>query len=254
MSLTVDMRWLLAALLVSLRVASATMLVPILGPAQIPAPARVVFTLGISALLVSFVPAGAASIGDVFQLVVAAAGEVVLGAAFAFGFLCAYAATQIAGRTLDVQMGFGAASILNPTTQTPAPLIGSLLGLVGVAVFLTLDGHHVLIRALAASVQSMPPGQLAEPLPWAGLFQHSAVAFTFALALAAPVMFVLLLADLAMALFARSMPQLNVFVLSFAIKIVLGMAALALSIRLANSVLTALFEGTFNYWGELAGR
>jgi flagellar biosynthetic protein FliR len=253
MSLTVDMRWLLAALLVSLRVASATMLVPIFGPAQIPAPARVVLTLAISALLVSFVPTGAASIGNLPELAAAAAVEVVLGAAFAFGFLCAYAATQIAGRTIDVQMGFGAASILNPTTQTPAPLVGSLLGFVGVAAFLALDGHHVLVRALAASVQSMPPGQLAEQLPWAGLMQHSAVAFTFALALAAPVMFVLLLADLAMALFARSMPQLNVFVLSFAVKIVLGIAAMALSIRLANGVLTALFEGTFSYWGGLAG-
>jgi len=74
MSLTVDMRWLLAALLVSLRVASAIMLVPILGPAQIPAPARVVLTLAISALLVSFVPAGAASIGNLPELVAAAAG------------------------------------------------------------------------------------------------------------------------------------------------------------------------------------
>jgi flagellar biosynthesis protein FliR len=254
MSLTVDTRWLLAALLVSIRVASATMLVPVLGPAQIPGAAKVVFTLALSAMLVSVVPVGTASIDSVFGLLGAAAGEIVLGAAFAFGFLCAYAVTQIAGRTLDVQMGFGAASLLNPTTQVPAPLVGGLLGMVGVAVFLSMDGHHVLIRALAASVQSLPPGQLAEQLPWAALMQHSAVAFTFALALAAPVMFVLLLADLAMALFARSMPQLNVFVLSFAVKIVVGIAALALSVRLANAVLTGLFEGTFMYWGELASR
>ena len=55
--------------------------------------------------------------------------------------------------------------------------------------------------------------------------------FTFGLALAAPVMFSLLLADIALAVMARSMPQLNVFVLSFSVKIVLGLMGLALSVQ-----------------------
>ena len=85
-------------------------------------------------------------------------GELLLGASLAFGFLVAYAATQIAGRVLDVQLGYGAAAVLNPTTQAPAPLIGTVFGMAAVAVFLAIDGHQVLIRALALSVETLSAG------------------------------------------------------------------------------------------------
>jgi flagellar biosynthetic protein FliR len=183
---------------------------------------------------------------------VAALREAAFGLAFGFGFMVAYAATQIAGRALDVQIGFGAASILNPATQGLAPLIGSVFGMMMVVVFLALDGHHILIRALAASIAGMPPGGGAS-LDLGLVIEQSGVMFAFGLALAAPVMFMLWLTDVAMAIFARSMPQLNVFVLSFAIKIVLGTVGLALSIGASRALFEGLFDSTFRYWGRLAG-
>jgi flagellar biosynthetic protein FliR len=61
----------------------------------------------------------------------------------------------------------------------------------------------------------------------------------------------LLLSDIALAALARSMPQLNVLVLGFAIKIMLGLIGLALGIRLARAVLEPLFATTFQYWDAL---
>jgi flagellar biosynthesis protein FliR len=252
-NLTLDMGWLTATLLLSARVAGATMLAPVLGPAQIPAPARVVLVLALSALIASLVHAPIAAFTNATQLALAMGAELLLGATFSFGFIAAYAATQVAGRLLDIQMGFGAASVLNPTTQTPAPLIGSLLGMVFVAVFLSLDGHHVLVKALALSVESLPLGAALDRSAWNHLLSFSGIAFSFGLALAAPVMFALLLADVALAIFARTMPQLNVFVLSFSIKVILGIAGLALSIRFSDTVLIALAQAAFGFWGGLAG-
>jgi len=63
----------------------------------------------------------------------------------------------------------------------------------------------------------------------------------------------LVLVDIAMAVMSRSMPQLNVFVLSFSVKIVLGLMALALSVKFAGAVLTELFESTWRFWGAVAG-
>jgi len=179
-------------------------------------------------------------------------GEMLLGATFSFGFIMAYGATQVAGRLLDVQMGFGVASVLSPTTQAPSPVVGSMFGMAFVAVFLALDGHHVLLQALSVSVRTIAPGQVVESIAWSGLLEHSSIVFVFGLALAAPVMFALLLADLALAVFARSMPQLNVFILSFALKIVLGLCGLALSIRVAERVLASLTGSVFGFWGRLA--
>ena len=76
--------------------------------------------------------------------------------------------------------------------------------------------------------------------------------FAFGLTLAAPVMFSLLLADVAIAFFARSVPQLNPFVLGFAIKVLLGIAGLATAIRLGGSVFERLFGTTFHYWEQIA--
>jgi flagellar biosynthetic protein FliR len=252
MTLSIDTAWLIATLLLSARVAAATMLTPIFGPTQIPGPVRVFIALALSAFLVLAVPVPATPIVTAAGLAVATVGELIIGASLAFGFLVAYAATQIAGRVLDIQLGYGAASVLNPTTQTPAPLLGTVFGMAAVAFFLALDGHHVLIRALALSVERFPPGALAFDLDFAEHLQFSGAMFTFGLALAAPVMLSLLLADIALAVMSRSMPQLNVFVLSFSLKIVLGLIGLATSVKFAGGVLTALFESTWRFWETVA--
>jgi flagellar biosynthesis protein FliR len=247
-TLRIDMAWLMGTLLVSARIAAATMLTPIFGPVQIPGPVRVGIALALGAFLVLAVPVTLPPIDSALDLSVATMGELVLGASLAFGFLVAYAATQIAGRVLDIQLGYSAAAVLNPTTQTPAPLLGTVYGMAAVAVFLALDGHHVLLRALTLSVAHYPPGALAYDVDFAEHLKFSGAMFTFGLALAAPVMLTLLLADVALAVMSRSMPQLNVFVLSFSIKIILGLLGLAVSIKFAGGLLTTLFESTWRFW------
>jgi flagellar biosynthetic protein FliR len=253
MTVSIDMAWLLGTMLLSARVAAATMLTPVFGPVQIPGPVRVLIALALAAFLVLAMPVTLPPIETATELAVATIGELILGASLAFGFLVAYAATQVAGRVLDIQLGYSAAAVLNPTTQTPAPLLGTVLGMASVAVFLAMDGHHVLLRALALSLEHYPPGRLAFDFDISQHLKFSGTMFTFGLALAAPVMLALLLADIALAVMSRSMPQLNVFILSFSVKIVLGLIGLAISIRFAGGVLTALFESTWRFWEGVAG-
>jgi flagellar biosynthesis protein FliR len=252
MSLAVDIGWLTATLLVCVRVASATMIAPVLGPSQVPATARVLLVLGLSAFMVSAVPADRVGPLGLGPFLAAVLGEASLGLVFAFGFVVPYAATQVAGRALDVQVGFGAAAVLNPATRAFSPLLGSVLGMLLIATFLAADGHLVLIKALATSLAAVPPGVAPLQLDAAAILKHSAATFVFGLILAAPIMFMLLLADLALAVMARSMPQLNVFVLGFAVKIVLGLTGLAMSVRFADAALDDLFEATFTYWERTA--
>jgi flagellar biosynthesis protein FliR len=256
MSLRVDIGWLLATLLLSVRVAAAMMLAPVFGPTQIPGTVRVLLSLSIGVAIVAALPDAPAlpdALGSTPRLAAAALGELVIGASLSFGFLAAYAATQVAGRVLDVQMGFGVASVLNPASEGFAPLLGSVFGMAAVAVFLGLDGHHVLVQALALSAHSVPPGAMSYTVDWDAVLKQSGVMFTFGTALAAPVMLALLLADVSMAVLARSMPSLNIFVLSFSLKIVLGLTGLAAALRLAEPLLAALYGTTFEYWQRTAG-
>jgi len=258
-ALHVDIAWLAAVLLLATRVAGATVLIPIFGPVEVPGTVRVTLAVALAAALVSGIAglptaAAAASLASAGSLAVAMLSELVIGAAFAFGFLAAYAATQVAGRVLDTQMGFSAASVFNPTLRTVSPVAGTILGMLGVVMFLTLDGHHLLLRALAASARSMPPGSIfaGEQFAWEALIAQSGVMFAFGLTLAAPVMFSLLLADVAIALISRSVPQLNPFVLGFAVKIMLGIVGLAAAIRLGGAAFEHLFSTTFRYWEQIA--
>jgi flagellar biosynthetic protein FliR len=252
-SLRIDISWLIATLLLGIRITAATMLVPVFGPTRVPVPARVLIVMGLSAFMVAVLGVPQRISLDLLSLILAAGIEVLIGAAFAFGFMAAYAATQFAGRALDIQIGFGAAGAINPATQTFSPLFGSLLGMLGVLVFLSMDGHLLLIRALGASVTTFPPGATQLSLDVPALLRHSGVMFSFGLALAGPIMLMLLLADVALAVAARSMPQLNVFVLSFTVKIVLGLIGIAAAVKFATAIFTALFLQSIGYWRELAG-
>ncbi len=252
MTVHVHTEWLFAALLLSARVAAATALAPVFGPADIPGIARVTLALALSVIVVGALPVTPAPIDSLAQLSTAMLVEVLIGLSLSFGFLAAYAATQVAGRTLDIQIGFGVASVLDPSTRSFAPLLGTLFGMAAIAVFLALDGHHVLIEALAASARNIPPGSMAVAIDWDAVLRQSGVMFTFGVAFAAPVMLTLLLSDLAMAVMVRSMPLMNVFVLSFAVKVALGLVGLALSVRLAGPLLAALFDRTYHYWGRIA--
>lgn len=246
------MAWVMATLLVSVRVAAATAFTSVFGPTQIPAPARVIIVVALSALLISAIASPLAVVPSSASLVWAMLGEISIGLAFAFGFIAAYAATQIAGRILDTQIGFGAAGILNPATQTISPLLANLFGMLAIAVFLALDGHLLLIKALSMSLQAIPPGSWLPARHAPAILAHSSASFVFALTLAGPLMGLLLLSDVALAVLARSMPQLNVLVLGFAVKIVLGLCGLTLGVHLANAVLKRLFATTFLYWDGLA--
>jgi flagellar biosynthetic protein FliR len=257
MTFHVSTMWVVAVLLIATRVGAATALSSVFGPIEVPAQVRVILALALAVFLVGTEAGTAPAISSTalvsgWGLALAAASELFIGATFAFGFMAAYAATQVSGRALDIQIGFGAANVLNPTTRTLAPLLGSLFGVVAVVGFLALDGHHVLIRALALSVTTIPPGTLAYAPNWSLIAAHSTVMFTLGLSFAAPVMFALLLSDIAMGVFSRSMPQLNVFVLSFAVKIVLGLLGLAASIRLASGLLEKLWGTTFQFWSAIA--
>ena len=251
MAITIDAAWLITTLLLSVRVAAATMLTAVLGPAQIPGPARVLLAVSLGALLASGAGHGGAIPSSGVDLGLACLVEAAIGAAFALGFLAAYAATQVAGRVLDLQMGFGLGSVLNPSTQTLSSLTGTVFGMTAVGVFLSLDGHHALIRALAASVETFPPAVRPDSFAWSAAPADAAIMFTYGLALAGPVMCALLLADVTMAVLARSMPQLNIFVLGFALKVVLGMIGLAATILLSRSVYDALFGTLFRQWDRL---
>jgi len=249
MSLTVDLGLIVAFWLVALRIGAVFALSPLFGFASVPANVRALYIFGLSAVLMAGLSVQPVAVsGSIGGIAVAAMSELAIGGLLAFGVFAAFAAFQLAGRIMDMQMGFGVASLIDPATRTSSPLIGTGLHLLALTVFFAVDGHHMIIRGIAFSLEKIPPGTVIPEIDSAAVIAQFGGMFAYALAIAAPVIFVLLMVDVALAIVARTMPQMNVFIVSLPLKILIGLAVLLVSLQYLNPVMHRIFENLFDFW------
>ncbi len=130
-------------------------------------------------------------------------------------------------------------------------MLGTALNLAGLAVFLAADGHHLLLRGLALSFERVPPGGGLPGFDLGAIAAQFGVAFSLGLAIAAPVLALLLMIDLGLSVMSRTMPQWNVFFVSMPAKIFAGLAVLALSIPHLGPVMNRLFASVFRFWDQV---
>lgn len=247
--------WLATVFLLSLRLAASFAMTPLLGNKSVPASARALLVLGLSAALslVLPLPALPASLldspGALFQ---AAFSELALGASLGLGVQLAFAAFSFAGRLLDTQVGFGLVQIFDPLSNVRASIIGTAFDQLAVLMFFLLNIHHVLLRGLAFSLERFPLGQ-----PWplsvalVPLLKQVSSMFVLGFALAAPVVFCVLLVELALGVLAHSLPQMNMLMIGIPIKIVVGLVALALWGPEMGGVFSRIYESIFSTWNQV---
>jgi len=252
MTLAIDSGWVTLVLLAAVRLGAFFLLSPVLGTARLPAQVRVFFVLALSALLVAAAaPHTAAAPADIFSLVLAALSELVLGAAMGFGLFIAFGTFQFAGKLLDIQIGFSLGTVFDPVTRAQSPLLGSGLNMLALVLFFAMDGHHMMLRAVAYSLERVPPGTLPSHLSALPFIDQFGSMFVLGLTLAAPVVFALLLVDIGVGIVSRSMPQLNVFTLGVPAKILVGLVVLSGSLVAMAPVIARVFDNAFSYWQRL---
>lgn len=163
----------------------------------------------------------------VFKLGLAVAGEALIG--LTLGFLAAlpmYAA-QLGGQLMDHQIGLGLAAVYNPALDAEGTVISDLILNISVAVFICLGGLDALFIGVAHTLSHTPVGA-------AGLFNSPlqlvvslvSSGFELALRIAAPVLGVITLETVAAAILSKTMPQINILSIGFALKIGAGLIAL----------------------------
>lgn len=252
MKIGIDVVWLTAVFLAAVRLGPLFVLAPVFGAVNIPVRVRVFLSLALAATLAGQIDLQAAAIPTtVGGLIGAAMVELVVGMAFAFGLFAAFGAFLFGGRILDIQIGFGVASLIDPATRSQAPLLGTALNLLAVVVFFAVDGHHMIIRALSWSLERLPPGRSLGELEATAVGAQFGVMFAYGLLIVAPAVFALLLLDVALAVMARTMPQMNVFIVAMPLKVVVGLLVLALSVRHMQPAMNRIFESVPLYWQRL---
>src|SRR5262249_37272141 len=166
----------------------------------------------------------------------AALSELVIGIAMVFGVFAAFGAFLFGGRLLDIQIGFGVANLFDPITRSQGPLIGTGLNLLAVAV------HHMLFRGIAYSLSRFPPGRSLTELQPGAIVEQFGVVFAYGLMVVAPAVIILLLLDVGLSIAARTMPQMNIFIVAMPLKVVVGLLTLAFSMRYLAPALERVFD------------
>lgn len=254
-ALHIGVQTLLAGTLLSVRLGMLLFMTPVLGAAAIPLRIRALALLALTlCLTLAIAPPVAADVGSMPALLMAMAHEALWGGLMGFGLNAAFAAFLVGGRLLDLQIGFGVATLFDPGSRSQVPLLGLLLQMTGIAAFLAIDGHHLLLRGLALSLSTVPLGASPLAVAPAVVLHQFGLMFSLGLTLVSAAVFCVFLADIGMSVVARVLPQANVFLLSIPVKIVAGLAALALSAPFTGPVLAQIFASVFGYWDALAGR
>jgi flagellar biosynthetic protein FliR len=180
-------------------------------------------------------------IGNVAVLVVGLAKEVGLGLVLGWTASLVFAGVQMAGEWLDLQSGFQASQLLNPSFDTHNALLGHFYYLVAGLVFLGTGGYALVIRAAVHSLSVSPPGalhlSLGEAGDWGTLIMQ---VLWISIQLAAPVAAALFLAEIAVGLANRALPQMNVMLLSMPLRAGLAVLVLALAMPVVVRVMAGL--------------
>jgi flagellar biosynthetic protein FliR len=242
-----------AVLLLSIRVAGVFILTPVFYAMPIPATVRVLMLLSLSFIIaLGFAHGASGQVADHATLFTSAMAELALGATLGLGVLLAFAAFDVAGRILDIQIGFGIAQVFDPVTRRQVPILTSAFNTFSVLLFFLLAGHHALLRGIAFSVERFPvAAQWSASYGVAAMLKQVSALFTLGFALVAPVVFCLFMVEMALGVVARNLPQMNMFAIGIPVKIIVGLVTLSLWFSGIGGVMTRVYRGIYTTWDSM---
>jgi flagellar biosynthetic protein FliR len=210
---------------------------PFLGAVNAPAHARVGLTVMLAIVLAPFVvvPAALPATG----LAVVVLREIAIGLALALAIRILMVAAEFAGHLAGYQIGLSLGSLIDPQSGVRNNVLALLYGNVTAVICLATNAHHALLRALADSYALLPigAGGIDESLVRA-VSRMLGLVFILGTRIAAPVLIVLLLVELALGLLARVAPSLNVMMAGAPVRLVVGLLMAAATITALPVLIT----------------
>ena len=219
-------------LFVFFRVGALILFVPVLGSRQVPVSMKIGLILFTSIVIFPLVQARPLPEPQgIFDLAVFLLSDVTIGLGIAYITRLIFAAVQIAGTVVDFQMGFGVVNVIDPQTDTQVSVTAQFHNIVAVLIFLAVDAHHFILQAIVESFFIINPAEInfSSLTPEYMLYLFSGT-FTTAVKIAAPIMAILFFLSVGLGLVARTVPQMNVFIVGFPLQIGVGLLMVGLSI------------------------
>jgi flagellar biosynthesis protein FliR len=233
---------LAAAVFIGARIAGLMVYCPFLGSNAIPLPLKASLTLLVTALVYSLHGPMQLDL-NAWQWVGVGLSEVGIGLLLGLTANFMMEAPMMAGQILGVQMGYSLATLFDPQTQADTPVLAEFHRLAALLIFLQLNVHHWLLRAVVASFAYLPAGAAPATLAaTSGLLHAAGGIFLAGVQIAAPGLAATLVADVGLGFLGKASPQLPVLFIGLAVKNLLGLAMLVAVVAYWPNLFSHLFS------------
>ncbi len=225
-------------LLALVRIAGVVMFAPVIGSRSIPLKIKIAIPMALALGLLPSIPQAQSVPNNLGILGAGIASELFFGIAIGLCANLVFVAAQWAGEMAGQQMGFTLSGLMDPEAGAQGSVLGDFYLMFSLIVFLLINGHHALIRGIAASFASLPLLSISFNRNildlFVGLLQSATI---LSLQLAAPLLITMLIVDVSLGLMARVVPQINVLAMSLSVRSAAGLIVLLLITSLTATTL-----------------
>ncbi|MDA8138538.1 MAG: flagellar biosynthetic protein FliR [Desulfobacteraceae bacterium] len=237
-----------AFIFVLVRVGAILFSIPFLEARNVPSLLKATLALAVSLMLMPQLQLREVSLIDSpWTLAGGLVGEALVGIMIGLVVQLLFSGVQLAGQLAGFQMGIAIANVVDPSSSLQIPVLAQFLNLFALLIFFAIDAHFYFIKGLVESFSLIPPlgvhfkGEVLDLL-----IKMMANVFISSLQLGAPVMAALLLTNVALGFTARTVPQMQIFVVAMPLQIILGLIFLGLSLPFIKAALQISFNAFDN--------
>lgn len=228
-------------LTIGVRLSGLMLFAPFFGSIVIPARIKAILVLALTFLLYPTVGhqiAPEAAIHWPFLILT----ELMIGVGMGIATNLVFEAAQLAGQVLGMQMGYSLVNLLDPQTQVDTAVISVFYQSIVMLLFLRMDVHFWLLRAIGNSYSYLPPGTAhLNGLFTIEILKTAGSLFGVGVQIAAPVLSATLAADIVLGLLGKAAPQMPLMLLGPAVKSLLGLMILIATLRYWPDLFRRLF-------------
>lgn len=231
------------------------MVMPVLGSVFVPAQVRVLLALVLTIVIAPILPVSPPLDLMSFAGLMMIMRELLVGVAIGFVVQLVFDAITLGGQVISMSMGLGFALFVDRQHGVSTPVLGQLFTILGLLIFLSLDGHLSLIRLLAESFQLLPirAGGLSQ-MALGGILEWSSQLFVIAVKIALPAITALVIVNLAFGVMSRAAPTLNLFAIGFPVAMLLGFVVIFLNMDNLRENVSLSLDAAFTLLPDLLRR
>jgi flagellar biosynthesis protein FliR len=237
----------------ALRVSGFVLTAPAASETVVPGRVKIVLTLALAFLLAPLVqvPAGLSIFSAAGML--AAVLELLIGVSIGMVVQLTFEALVFAGQSISLTMGLGFATLVDPQRGAQVPVLGQMFMIFGTLIYLSINGHLMLLGALAESFHTLPIGAHVGQDFLMSVVLWGARVFDTGLLIALPAVIALVIVNLALGVVTRAAPQLNLFGIGFTITLLCGFFILLSGLDGIMSGISALINSGLMAVSDLIG-